>query len=115
MNRFIHMRTTVLGVAGIAILGLARIAMSQVPATLPAHPVSGIIPIQLLADPIPDSPNAAQLRRGQYLVAAGDCMSCHLRDGGEPLAGGLVPRRPRSDRRPRRGPRFRSTIRLSAA
>jgi mono/diheme cytochrome c family protein len=89
MNRFIHMRTTVLGVAGIAILGLARIAMSQVPATLPAHPVSGIIPIQLLADPIPDSPNAAQLRRGQYLVAAGDCMSCHLRDGGEPLAGGL--------------------------
>jgi mono/diheme cytochrome c family protein len=79
----------VLGVGGIAILGLARIAMSQAPATLPAHPVSGILPIQLLSDPIPDSPNAAQLRRGQYLVTAGDCMSCHLRDGGGPLAGGL--------------------------
>jgi mono/diheme cytochrome c family protein len=34
-------------------------------------------------------PNAAQLRRGQYLVVAGDCMSCHFRDRGEPLAGGL--------------------------
>ena len=79
----------VLGVGGIAIVGLARIAMSQIPATLPAHPVSGILPIQLLSDPIPDSPNAAQLRRGQYLVTAGDCMSCHLRDGGGPLAGGL--------------------------
>ena len=34
-------------------------------------------------------PNAAQIRRGQYLVAAGDCISCHLREGGEPFAGGL--------------------------
>jgi mono/diheme cytochrome c family protein len=30
-----------------------------------------------------------QIDRGRYLVAAGDCMSCHLREGGEPLAGGL--------------------------
>jgi mono/diheme cytochrome c family protein len=44
----------------------------------------------LLAKRIADNaPNAAQLARGQYLVAAGDCMSCHLRAGGEPLAGGL--------------------------
>jgi mono/diheme cytochrome c family protein len=50
----------------------------------------GILPVDLLRQPIPDStPNAEQLRRGQYLVAAGDCMSCHLREGGEPLAGGL--------------------------
>ena len=50
----------------------------------------GSCPSHLLTQPIADStPNAAQLRRGQYLVAAGDCMSCHLRDGGEPLAGGL--------------------------
>jgi len=64
--------------------------MSQVSPSLPAHPVAGILPIQLLTQSIPDSiQNAAQLRRGQHLVVAGDCMSCHLRDGGEPLAGGL--------------------------
>jgi mono/diheme cytochrome c family protein len=74
----------------IAILALSPLAMSQVLPGLPAHPVSGMLPTQLLTQPIPDStPNAAQLRRGQYLVVAGDCMSCHLRDGGEPLAGGL--------------------------
>ena len=91
MSRSIHLRASVLAAGmSIAILGLARHAMSQVATTLPAHPVSGVIPTQLLSDPIADStPNAAQLRRGQYLVAAGDCMSCHLREGGEPLAGGL--------------------------
>jgi mono/diheme cytochrome c family protein len=90
MNRLARPRTPALGLGtSIAILALAPLAMSQVSPTLPAHPVSGIIPTQLLTEPIPDSPNAAQLRRGQYLVAAGDCMSCHLRDGGEPLAGGL--------------------------
>jgi mono/diheme cytochrome c family protein len=74
----------------IASLALSPLAMSQVSPSLPAHPVSGMLPAQLLTQPIPDStPNAAQLRRGQYLVVAGDCMSCHLRDGGEPLAGGL--------------------------
>jgi mono/diheme cytochrome c family protein len=91
MGRFSHQRTFALGVGtSMAILGLARLAMSQHSPSLPVHPVSGVIPMQLLTQPIPDStPNAAQLRRGQYLVAAGDCMSCHLRDGGEPLAGGL--------------------------
>jgi mono/diheme cytochrome c family protein len=49
-----------------------------------------LTPVAVLAQPIADStPNAAQLRRGQYLVVAGDCMSCHLRNGGEPFAGGL--------------------------
>jgi mono/diheme cytochrome c family protein len=91
MSRSIHLRASVLAAGmSIAILGFARHAMSQVATTLPAHPVSGVIPTQLLSNPIADStPNAAQLRRGQYLVAAGDCMSCHLREGGEPLAGGL--------------------------
>jgi mono/diheme cytochrome c family protein len=91
MGRFIHLRTSAIG-AGviIAILGFSRLAMSQVSSFLPRHPVSGVIPTQLLAEPIADSTsNVAQLRRGQYLVAAGDCMSCHLREGGEPLAGGL--------------------------
>ena len=58
--------------------------------TPPEHSFPDITPVSLLQQSIPDtSPNAEQLRRGQYLVAAGDCMSCHLRDGGEPLAGGL--------------------------
>ncbi len=90
MNRHIRPRMQALALGtSVAILALARLAMSQGSPTLPAHPVSGVIPTQLLSEPIPDSPNAAQLRRGQYLVAAGDCMSCHLRDGGQPLAGGL--------------------------
>jgi mono/diheme cytochrome c family protein len=95
MSRYIDGRTSLLGGGGgvgviIAILGMARLAMSQDLPALPAHPVSGVLPTQLLTQPIEDStPNALQLRRGQYLVAAGDCMSCHLREGGEPLAGGL--------------------------
>ena len=96
MSRFLRLRPSSLRVGtGIAILGLARLAVSQVSPSLPAHPVSGVIPIQLLTQPIADStPNAEQLRRGQYLVAAGDCMSCHLREGGEPLAGGLALKTP---------------------
>jgi mono/diheme cytochrome c family protein len=51
---------------------------------------AGVLPVDLLRQPIPDTlPNAEQLRRGQYLVAAGDCISCHTREGGEALAGGL--------------------------
>src|SRR3984885_6086677 len=102
MRGYIDSRTSLLGVRGgggvggiIAILGMARLAMSQDLPALPAHPVSGVLPTQLLTQPIEDStPNAVQLRRGQYLVAAGDCMSCHLREGGEPLAGGLGLKRP---------------------
>jgi mono/diheme cytochrome c family protein len=76
--------------AGAVVLGVGHLAMAQEGPRLPAHPVAGVIATQLLSDGIGDStPNAAQLRRGQYLVAAGDCMSCHVRDGGEPLAGGL--------------------------
>jgi mono/diheme cytochrome c family protein len=91
MKTIIRRRNASIGVAvGIAMLGAAKLAISQISPSLPAHPVIGILPTQLLMQPIPDStPNAAQLRRGQYLVAAGDCMSCHLRAGGEPLAGGL--------------------------
>jgi len=72
-----------------AILGIVALAVGQMP-PLPAHPSSAVTPQGLLTQPISDSTaNAAQLRRGQYLVAAGDCLSCHLRDGGEPFAGGL--------------------------
>src|ERR1700689_1005905 len=87
---------------GIAIVVLALIAVllvilrltlssaAAVPASHRNEIPSGILPVDLLRQPIPDTtPNAEQLRRGQYLVVAGDCMSCHLREGGEALAGGL--------------------------
>jgi mono/diheme cytochrome c family protein len=51
---------------------------------------SAMTPQGLLSQSIPDTTaNASQLRRGQYLVAVGDCVSCHLGKGGQPLAGGL--------------------------
>jgi hypothetical protein len=46
-------------------------------------------PLAMLMRPIPDGPNAALLRHGRYLVAAGDCVSCHTREGGRPFNGGL--------------------------
>jgi mono/diheme cytochrome c family protein len=78
--------------AVVAILGLAGVAISQLPAlpSLPAHPGGAPLPTDLLTRPIDTTaPDSAQRARGQYLVVAGDCMSCHLRDGGEPFAGGL--------------------------
>jgi len=91
MRRWSQLTALVLALgAVVAILGFTRLATSQTWATLPAHATWALTPSGLLSRQIPDSmPNAAQLRRGQYLVATGDCMSCHLRDGGEPLAGGL--------------------------
>src|ERR1700727_503922 len=74
--------------SAVAILSVAGIAVSQT--ALPAHPSSAVTTRGLLSQPFDDSlPNAALVRRGQYLVAAGDCLSCHLRTGGEPFAGGL--------------------------
>ncbi|HEY0749446.1 MAG TPA: cytochrome c [Steroidobacteraceae bacterium] len=88
MSGLRRLRILLLGGSVSAILG-AGLALSQMPA-LPAHLSSAVTPIELLTRKFDDSmPNAAQVRRGQYLVAAGDCMSCHIRDGGEPFAGGL--------------------------
>jgi hypothetical protein len=65
--------------AGMVVLGLARSAVGQAP-SLPAHPIDVVTPVGVLTQPIdPAAPNADQLRLGQQLVAAGDCMSCHLR------------------------------------
>jgi mono/diheme cytochrome c family protein len=58
-------------------------------AALPAGPVTSVAAARILLQPIADGPNAAQLRRGQYLARVGDCLSCHLRANGEPFAGGL--------------------------
>jgi mono/diheme cytochrome c family protein len=63
------------------------LAQSGAAATSPGE---AILPNTVLTRPIsPSAPDAAVISRGQYLVAVGDCMSCHLRPGGEPLAGGL--------------------------
>src|SRR6202789_1482965 len=73
----------------LAVLSVAGFAVSQM-LPLPAHPSSAVTPQGLLSQSSDESaPNAAQVARGQYLVAAGDCISCHLREGGEPFAGGL--------------------------
>lgn len=77
-----------------AVISAASVAAAQGPAlgpALPAHPVSpattgvGILTQQVA----PGAANADQIKRGQYLVILGDCMSCHLRPGGAPFAGGL--------------------------
>jgi mono/diheme cytochrome c family protein len=61
------------------------------PASAPRQALSITIPAAFLRQSIPDTrSNADTLRRGRYLVIAGDCMSCHLSAGGEPFAGGLA-------------------------
>jgi hypothetical protein len=58
-------------------------------AALPSEPVTSVAAAKILLEPIPDGPNAAQLRQGQYLARLGDCLSCHLRADGDAFAGGL--------------------------
>ena len=89
MRRLSTLRITLLTGFTVATLSIAGFVVSQVLA-LPAHPSTAVTARGLLTQAFDDSlPNAAQLRRGQYLVAAGDCLSCHQREGGEPFAGGL--------------------------
>jgi mono/diheme cytochrome c family protein len=90
VRRFSRLRAPLLGVgAVVAVLALAGWA-NGLDLALPAHPVSGVTPAGFLVQPIADTvPSAAQLRRGRSLTVAGDCMSCHLREGGQPFAGGL--------------------------
>jgi len=91
MSRCSPARASVAALGGaLTILGIARIAAGQIPTSLPAHATWALTPTEMLSQPIADTAtNAAEQRRGQYLVAVGDCMSCHMREGGEPLAGGL--------------------------
>ena len=87
MSRRFKIAGVVLAAAAGA-LGLAGLALSQgsMTASAPEAPT----PTQLETRSVPDStPDADQVRRGQYLVIVGDCVSCHVRDGGQPFAGGL--------------------------
>jgi mono/diheme cytochrome c family protein len=71
-------------VAALALLLGRPSSAAYTPMTAPT------LPIHLLTQPVPDSvPNAEQVRLGQYLVRVGDCASCHTRDGGGLLGGGL--------------------------
>lgn len=74
-----------LGAASLAVIGLAA---GQTP-VLPRHPSSAVTALSLLTAQIPEGPDADILRHGQELMRAGDCVSCHMRKGGEPLSGGL--------------------------
>lgn len=82
-------KTIAIGAICVTAVALASVASGQL-ASPPPRAAMTATASQVLTQRIPDAaPNAAQLRRGQYLVIAGDCMSCHLREGGDPLAGGL--------------------------
>lgn len=63
---------------------MAHVASVQTPPALPV--AAGRTLLEPIAD---DVPNAAQLRRGQYLVRLGDCLSCHTAPDGKPFAGGV--------------------------
>jgi len=86
-------KLTLLITAGAAALGLCALgvtgaALSQSKMTASASDT--LTPPQLLTLPTsPSLPNAAQVERGRYMVVAGDCVSCHTREGGQTLAGGL--------------------------
>jgi mono/diheme cytochrome c family protein len=89
MRSFSRFQKCVLAGSALAMLGVSGLAAGQM-LSLPAHSSGAVTPRDLLTKQLENSaPNAAQINRGRYLVAAGDCMSCHLRDGGEPFAGGL--------------------------
>ena len=81
-------RRTFLILAGAAVVTLGGWALSQTRVN-PVDPPS-ITAVQLLSRPIPaGASNGAQLQHGRDVVIEGDCVSCHTRNAGEPMAGGL--------------------------
>jgi mono/diheme cytochrome c family protein len=64
---------------------------SQAASRCPVGIVMGFILFLGLVQPAqaaPDQPNADLITRGKYLSDAGDCISCHTKEGGESFAGG---------------------------
>ena len=50
--------------------------------------VAAALVLMLLATTSPAAEEEDNRRRGEYLVRAGNCFSCHTAVGGQPLAGG---------------------------
>ena len=53
-----------------------------------AHLVRGLLVAVPVAWMSAAEATPAQVQRGEYLATAGDCISCHTADGGQPFAGG---------------------------
>lgn len=76
-------------IIGVVLIGFVACNLRNV-AKSPPQPATAVSAANLLLLPIAaNTPNAALVTRGQYLVRVGDCLSCHLRAGGSPFAGGL--------------------------
>ncbi|MDB5446711.1 MAG: cytochrome c [Phenylobacterium sp.] len=72
---------------------LAGLALAQTRTTV--GPPGARTPTELLTAPLPTTgPEAAQIQLGRNLVIAGDCLSCHTRPGGVPMAGGYAMQTP---------------------
>lgn len=57
----------------------------------------GLVPVLLVASAASAAASPEEIRRGEYLARAGDCVSCHTAPGGAPYAGGLRMRTPFGD------------------
>ncbi len=80
----------ILLIIGIVLVGFVACNLRKVSKS-PPQPATAVSAANLLMLPISDTtPNADLVKRGQYLVRVGDCLSCHLRAGGSPFAGGLA-------------------------
>jgi mono/diheme cytochrome c family protein len=52
------------------------------------HPIAAVLGLMLLTPVTPALAGEEAVARGEYLVRAGGCFSCHTAPGGQPLAGG---------------------------
>ena len=59
------------GILSLALLGISAIGSNAL-ASVPTAPVNALV------------------ERGHYIATAGNCVSCHTREGGEPFSGGLA-------------------------
>ena len=90
MARSPRRRNLVLGGITAIVVLFAALVFWPRPAAPASSGITDFTLTSFLTRPVPNAaPNAGQLRRGQALVIAGDCLSCHAREGGAPFAGGL--------------------------
>lgn len=75
-------------VLGAAVFTLPALAQDAAPAAPPADAAAPAeaAPPEAVVDPL--------VEKGKYLALAGNCISCHTRQGGEPYAGGLPMKTP---------------------